>query len=129
MNTIKRYLGLALPFLMLAKNFADASNEAAAAILSDIIDLVNQLLGLPPDITVIGQARGYREIKLFCDNIINNIEDIIDSTMTNDEKREAAGAQNVLLYDSGKVYQAQKGSDAAYLAGAKAQAKMLLDSI
>lgn len=124
MEQVFNFLRLAKPFLELAYTAALMVAPQIAAEIRHAIDAIDRAANTPHP------ARGLAEITAYCQSVISGLHGIIDDPdLPNEEKRVQAADLNATLYDPMKVYQAQRGQDAAVLDQAKRDAKALLNTI
>lgn len=102
-------------------------DDAAAQNLLAGINAVQAYLDSFPQGTSV--ARGYDQIKAYCDNVTNSITLVIASSDTKDSKIRQVSDLSASLADNTRIYPAKNGADAQYLAQAIATAKAQLDAL
>lgn len=127
MENIFNYIRLALPFLEIAYSFALLVNPSVAADVRIAIDALKRAIDNAGSAVV---ARGYEAIKVFGDNIIAALNNLVDNEeLEHNEKIRQAEDLTGSLSDPTKVYQARKGKDAELLIAFKSQANEKLTEI
>lgn len=129
MTWIVYILKMALPFLTTAQtalqNFDDNTegwDDKIAKELQKAIDTIVVIITANDT----GQARGYREIVVFGNSVIQAMSGIVTSDLPFSEKVIQLERHKNSLYDFTLVYQAQKGDDAAALQEFKNTANFIL---
>lgn len=119
---LKEILNSILPTLTIAQialetldtNTTGFDDDAAKQVSGLRSAIAGYLNSLPQDTA----ARGYVQIKAFCDNVLNSLEIIIESDLPKTEKVKQAQSLVNDLTDDTKVFPARKGKDGAYLQAA-----------
>lgn len=133
MEKILRALRPFLPFLAAAefqiRNIdpdSEGLDDKAAAALRTFLDFAGAAQALEPPSTA---ARGLAQISAFCSAALNSLAVLRDSELPKADKIEQAQTIIDSLSDPAKVYQAQRGADAAVLIESKSQAQTILRAI
>jgi predicted transcriptional regulator len=74
-------------------------------------------------------AKGFEQIKEFCDNALDAVKTVIESIVPKEVKVKQLEDILATLNDSHKVYQAKNGKDGQYLAETKAKVKQAIADV
>jgi len=129
MNSIFRWLKLALPFLELGYEAALLTSPEIAAEIKLAIDALERAANTPIPVDPNAPARGSAQIDAFGKQVMDALKALKTSTVSAAEKTSQANTLVASLSDPTKVYQAKHGEDAAILLKYKTDARAAADAI
>jgi hypothetical protein len=136
MNKLIALWKIVLPFLILMESVArnlDTNDTGADDQIADKIKeatiFIAGIIAANGDTSAATVARGYDAILAFGNNVLTSLTQLETAEMSKPEKISKAAELVAMLSDPSKVYQAQKGKDAAALAVFKEKAGEKLTAI